>query len=113
MRYILRKFAERDSFKFTVDWDELSIEHVAPQASIGTGDWTELSVGQLGNLFLLDPKKNGELADKPFAKKKQILVDGNYSVPKAILDADKWTPGAVRKHTDEMAVVAQEEIWKI
>lgn len=113
VRYILRKFAEKDSFKFTVDWDELTIEHVAPQAYIGTGDWTENVVGQVGNLFLLDPKKNGDLADKPFAKKIEILAAGHYSVPEAVANASEWTPETIRAHTDAMAVVAHEEIWKI
>lgn len=113
VRYILRKFAEKDNFKFPVDWDELTIEHVAPQASIGRDEWTEASVGQLGNLFLLDAKKNGELADKPFAEKKSILESGSYSVPDAVIKADVWTPATVRKHTDAMAAIAYDEIWKI
>jgi uncharacterized protein with ParB-like and HNH nuclease domain len=113
VRYILRKFAEKNSFKFTVDWDELTIEHVAPQASIGENEWTESVVGQLGNLFLLDPKKNGELGDKPFAQKKKILTAGNYSMPLALIEADEWTPAAVRMHTDLMAAAAYSEIWEI
>ena len=113
VRYILRKFAERESFKFTVDWDELTIEHVAPQASIGVDEWTEDVVGQLGNLFLLDAKKNGALANKPFMEKKKILALGAYSVPGAIAEADDWNPQAVRNHTDAMAVIAYNEIWTI
>lgn len=113
VRYILRKFAERDKFKFAVDWDELTIEHVAPQASISESEWPEQIIGQVGNLFLLDPKMNGELADKPFAEKKEILAQGQYSVPDAIEGADEWTPTMVKTHTDAMAVIAHEEIWKI
>lgn len=113
VRYILRKFAEQGSFKFTVDWDDLTIEHVAPQSSIGTGEWTENLVGQLGNLFLLDPKKNGELADKPFAEKMKILAGEHYSVPKSIANASYWTSETIQAHTDEMAVAAHNDIWRI
>ena len=113
VRYILRKFAERDKFKFTVDWDDLTIEHFAPQASIGVGSWTDASVGQLGNLFLLDPKKNGEVADKQPEKKKELLSGGGYSVPEFIMKAPTWTAAAVKEHTDAMALIAHEEIWKI
>lgn len=113
VRYILRKFAEHDNFKFAVDWDELTIEHVAPQASIGSDSWTEPVVGQLGNLFLLDPKKNGELANKSFMEKKQLLERGQYSVPQAIAQASEWDPSTVRAHTDAMAIVAHEQIWRI
>ncbi len=113
VRYILRKFAERGTFKFAVDWDELTIEHVAPQSSIGVGEWTETTVGQLGNLFLLDPKMNGELADKPFLQKQEILASGDNSAPHVIFEAKDWTPATVREQTDSMAAIAYEEIWKI
>lgn len=113
VKYILRKFAEKDNFKFAVDWDELTIEHVAPQALIGSEPWDEVTVGQLGNLFLLDPKKNSELANKEFAEKKRLLSEGRYSAPKAISDADTWDPAAVKSHTDAMAYTGYTEIWKI
>lgn len=113
VRYILRKFAEQDEFKFAGDWDDLTIEHVAPQALIGTDSWSEANVGQLGNLFLLDPKKNGELANKSFAEKKNILSAGHYSVPRALAYTEVWNPDTVRSHTDAMAVMAHDVIWKI
>lgn len=113
VRYILRKFAERDKFKFAVDWDDLTIEHIAPQAWIGNNDWTESTVGQVGNLFLLDPAMNGELADNPFAKKKTLLVEGGYSVPQELLNATTWDVEQVKERTEAMAVIAHEEIWRI
>lgn len=112
-RYILRKFAEQGKFKFAVDWDDLTIEHMAPQAWIGEAKWTEDTVGQLGNLFLLDARKNGEIADKSFAEKKNTLVSGQYSVPDAMLEETEWTPDAVKKHTVQMASIAYDDIWKI
>ncbi|WP_433953161.1 DUF262 domain-containing protein [Curtobacterium flaccumfaciens] len=113
VRYILRKFAEHNSFKFTVDWDDLAIEHLAPQALIGKAGWDELTIGQLGNLFLLDQKKNNELADKSFAEKKLLLSRGSYSVPETMQTAEDWSPALIREHTRQMAGVAHETIWSI
>ena len=113
VRYILQKFAANDGFKFAVDTEELTIEHVEPQASIGLGDWTEESVGALGNLFLLDQKMNGKLDNKPFIEKKQMLSEGNYSVPSFVQTRATWTPVDVRTHTDDMAKSAYDSIWSI
>lgn len=113
VKYVLRKFAEENQFKFAVDWDELTIEHVAPQSLIGTEPWGEGVVGQLGNLFLLDPKKNGELANKEFAEKKRLLSEGQYSAPRAVSEASVWDPAAVESHTDAMALAGYTKIWKI
>lgn len=113
VRYILRKFAERDEFKFAVDWDELTIEHFAPQAMIDKNGWNEESIGQLGNLFLIDQKRNSELADKPFESKKDILTRNGNSFPSTLAGSDEWSPESVREHTDQMASIAYESIWKI
>lgn len=113
VRYILRKFADDAKFKFAVDNEELTIEHFAPQALIGDGVWGEQVVGELGNLFLLDPKMNGKLANKSFAEKKALLSAGGYSFPDAIRDSEEWTPESVREHTVAMAERAFNDIWKI
>lgn len=113
VRYILRKFAEKNSFKFSVDWDELTIEHVAPQSLIKSGHWKDGVVGQLGNLFLLDERKNGQLADKSFVEKKKLLIAGNYSMPEAVANADDWSPVDVVAHTHEMAEFGYRNIWNI
>lgn len=113
VRYILRKFAEDQDFKFGVDWDELTIEHIAPQVWIGKKEWDENAIGQLGNLFLIDQIANQKLADKTFEEKKVILESGNYSFPRVISTSSRWSPSTVRGHTDSMATVAHRSIWSI
>lgn len=113
VRYILRKFAVEGNYKFAVDFDELTIEHFEPQASVGTGEWTDETVGQLGNLFFLDPQMNGKLDTKPFAEKLRLLQVGNFSVPDPIAHASTWDTNAAAAHTDAMAEVAYNKIWKI
>jgi len=113
VRYILQGFAEHEQFRFSVDRDELTIEHVAPQALIGTGEWNDEVVGQLGNLFLLDPKMNGRLDNKSFQDKMALLAEAKCSLPKSIDAIAAWTPEAVREHTSEMALVAYNEIWAL
>ena len=113
VRYILQKFAERDGFKFAVDFDDLTIEHLTPQSLIGKGDWTAENIGELGNLFLLDPSMNGKLAAKPFPEKMLMLQDGGYSVPAFVASKREWSASQIRDHTNSMAVVAHNAIWSI
>ena len=113
VRYILQKFAEDGNFKFSVDFEDLTIEHLAPQADIGKGAWTEENVGELGNLFLLDPGMNGSLENKPFSEKAALLKAGGYSVPDFVFGAKAWNPANVRAHTNRMAKHAYEGIWNI
>lgn len=113
VRYILRKFAVNENFKFEVDFDELTIEHFEPQLSIGKGDWTDANVGQLGNLFFLDPHMNGKLDTKPYDEKIKLLKNGNFSAPDSILNASIWDINAAAAHTDAMAEAAYTKIWQI
>ncbi len=113
VRYILRKFSTYYEYKYPVDFDELTIEHLHPQKKIGEGDWTEPSVGCLGNLIFIDEKINGELDTKTFSEKKEILLDKGYDLPEFIIDTSEWTPEIVYEHADHMAEVAYSKIWKI
>lgn len=112
VRYILRKFAEHEEFKFAVDWDELTIEHLQPQSSSG-GSWDDHDIGMLGNLFLLDAKKNGEIGNLDPVEKIRVLKADGYSIPAHLASIKEWTPRSVRRHTALMAKTAHEKIWRI
>lgn len=113
VRYILEKFSLHYSYKYPVDFDELTIEHLCPQEKIDQDDWKESSVGCLGNLIFLDQKMNGELDSKSFADKKRILGERGYSLSEFVTNSNDWTPDLVFEHADRMAEVAYNEIWKI
>lgn len=113
VRYILEKFSLHYSYKFPVDFDELTIEHLCPQDKIGQDDWRESSVGCLGNLIFLDQNMNGELNTKCFSDKKRILIERGYSLSEFVIESTDWTPEIVLEHADKMAEIAYNEIWKI
>lgn len=113
VRYILEKFSVHHSFRYPVDFDDLTIEHLSPQLKIGTDAWTESSIGCLGNLIFIDQRTNEILGTKDFNEKKKILNDKGYSLDDAINNADNWTPDSVLDRADTMATVAYNKIWKI
>jgi hypothetical protein len=112
VRYILEKFSIHHEYKYTVDFDDLTIEHFRPQSKLSEG-WTESTVGCLGNLIFLDQKMNGDLDTKNFAEKKSLLLDNRYTLPEFIIKKVEWAPSDALTHSDEMAKTAYNEIWKI
>ena len=112
VRYILRKISEHYSYKYPVDFDDLTIEHIQPQANIDN-IWNEEAIGKLGNLMFIDQDMNGKLGTKSFPEKMSILKSKQYSIPKFLEHKIDWTPDDVNCHTDEMAEVAYNYIWKI
>lgn len=111
--YILRKFSEYHSYKYPVDFDDLTIEHIQPQSEINNDDWTENIIGSMGNLILIDQKMNGQLDSKAFQSKKEILQKEGYDLPSFLAESNEWTPEKIIQHTESMADLAYNEIWKI
>ncbi|MBK1674984.1 RloF protein [Ectothiorhodospira shaposhnikovii] len=112
VRYVLRKFSEHYGFKYAVDFDDLTVEHLYPQSKIDN-KWSAEIVGSFGNLIFIDGKMNEKLGDKSHGEKIKALKQEGYSLPSVMNESDEWTPDLVVKHTEEMAKVAHEEIWKI
>lgn len=112
MKYILRRFSEYHDYKYSVDYDDLTIEHIHPQSEMNE-EWSEKFIGCLGNLILLEPKLNEELNTKNFADKKSILLERNHTLPNFIKHSVYWAPEIVTSHTEQMAEEAYQDIWKI
>jgi hypothetical protein len=86
----------------------LSIEHLASQAGGG------VSVHNIGNLLAVPVKFNGEvLGSKPFLEKKQLLIDGGYSLEDDIKAAQDWQTAQIDKRTDDLAAYAYDTVWSI
>ncbi len=113
VKYILARFDKRLSSAITVDYDSMTIEHLASQSHIGTGGFTEDIVGQLGNLILVSEDLNNKLANKPFSEKKQILKAAGYVIPKEIKNASTWTAKQITERTEMMAGEAYDKLWRI
>lgn len=108
----MRGFSGHYSYKYPVDFDDLTIEHIYPQSKIDN-EWTENIVGCLGNLIFLDEKTNSNLDSKSFSDKKLYLAKESYSIPNFVESCADWTPELVVAHAEQMAEIAYKEIWKI
>lgn len=111
VRYILRKLdAHIRPAADGVDYDQMTIEHLAPQSS----SLNEDGVGSLGNLILVPAKLNNEkLGSKGFAEKKRILKENGVPLDSAIENARTWTEREIKERTSNLATLAYDKIWRV
>jgi uncharacterized protein with ParB-like and HNH nuclease domain len=113
VQYILRKFVVHHKYLTVGDLDSLTIEHLVPQSEIGSNNWTEEIVGQLGNLLLLDGKFNSDIGNCSFEEKIRKIEASGYTIPEYVKSNSHWLPSGVAAHTDVMAETAYNCIWRI
>lgn len=82
-----------------------SIEHVLPQNVAPDSvdwleDWPDSSereqwLHRIGNLALLNQKRNTKIGNKPFSTKRTLLRESPYPLTSAIGDVQHWHPADV------------------
>lgn len=94
--------------------EDLTIEHIMPQAKIGTDGITEQIVGSIGNLILLPESVNTKLDNKPFPAKQQILsTDGVPYDLGSVLDCAAWGPSEIDERARLLGELAYDVVWKL
>lgn len=107
----------------TYDHKIISIEHVLPQNPKATSQWrvdftdeqrAELT-HKLGNLVLLNHRKNSQANNYDYAtKKKKYFNTGSavFALTTQVLEQDTWTPAVVKKRQQELTALLAKE-WKL
>ena len=113
VKYILVGLDQTTQSSIAVDYDQMTIEHLASQSSIGQGEFSESLVGQLGNLLLVSDELNAKLKDKPFKDKKQILLGNGFKLPDEMKAAATWGAAEIRFRTQTLAERAYNDVWKL
>lgn len=104
----------KDVFVFDVD---ATIEHILPENpneiwfnDIAREDH-ESMVYRLGNLSLLEEKKNKECANKSFVDKKNLYETSQYAITRSICTKDTWSDEEIRNRQKQLANIAVA-VWK-
>lgn len=113
VKYILSKIDQAQNTAAVIDYDLMTIEHLAPQSMIGTPGFTDEVVGQIGNLLLVPERLNGKLTNKNFKDKKKILQDSGYTLPPEIKDSASWTEKDIRARTIKLAEISYDNVWRL
>lgn len=114
IRYILEKI-ENYHITHTVPiaYDQYTIEHLIPQDKIG--EFSELEIGQIGNLIFVTKNVQDKLKNKTLKDKLQILTELKIQIPFNNFESeyDKWTNeiDLITNRTNLIAIAAYENIW--
>jgi len=113
VKYILAGFDKQIGLPMAVDYDLMTIEHLASQSLIGTSGYVEGVIGQIGNLLLVTEELNVKLKDRSFGEKKKILKETGFKLPAEIESATEWGPNEIATRTGSLADRAYKDVWKI
>ncbi len=113
VQYILKKFDDFNSQGLAVNYDKMTIEHIAPQNSKNSSLVSPSAVSQLGNLILVDDALNAKLSNKDFSQKKTLLKDLRIWLDNYIKNAKTWTDAEIEARTKGLADVAFKKVWAL
>ncbi len=117
-RYILFSIENQKSgMSLNFETDNGTIEHILPENA--PKEWESFVpqnkhgelVNRLGNLTLLETKKNKESGTKPIEDKFKIYKQSQYKMTKEI-NSTKWTEEEIAKRQEKLANTAKS-VWKI
>ncbi len=117
-KLILERLEASFESKETVQYDNLSVEHVMPQTP--TGWWKqhigddfetthELLLHTIGNLTLTG--YNSELSNADFSHKRQLFEDSHLNLNAWFRDQEEWNENTIRARANALAERALS-IWK-
>jgi hypothetical protein len=112
VKYILAGLHAHGAAGPAVDFDKMTIEHLASQSQI-SDSLSEHVVGQIGNLLLVTEQVNNKLRNRSFADKKKVLRDHGYTLPPEIESATIWGATEITERTQSLAKTAYDAVWKI
>eukprot|EP00956_Cyclotella_meneghiniana_P005873 scaffold7699_cov21-Cyclotella_meneghiniana.AAC.1 len=98
------------------DKSTLHLEHVLPQNHDNVSSWTEAwptdrasqCLHILGNLALINQKKNAKIGNNPFEEKCNEFNVSPYPLTKRISKYDKWDEESVKKNHNELITLAKK-----
>lgn len=112
VKYVLVCLHRQGTNSVIVDYEQMTIEHLAPQSLIGSSSHDDALIGQIGNLLLVSEDLNGKLKNKSFKEKKRILMDNGYELPVLVEQAATWGAAEIKAHTNAIAEDAYNSVWK-
>jgi len=114
IRYLLIRVDQHLRKHGAVDYEKMSIEHIASQRPRPGDSPAPANVGKLGNLILAPESLNNEvLANKPFRKKKEAYKKGHLPLDEILVAAKSWDAAKIDSRTKFLAAVVQEKVFRV
>lgn len=110
VKYALTKQLGDQSNGLKIHLDNLTIEHLIPEAGIKKGVSEEV-VGNIGNLLLIESTINSEeLGNKNPEDKIKLLNELNYPMKAALVYTNVWTEVEIQERAKEMAKLLYDSV---
>ena len=110
VRYILGRVLQFSLRTDSLEFEEMTIEHVVPESDASIA---EEAIANIGNLVLVSRSLNERLGDKPFgAKKKLLAAASDVWLDRGLEEATVWREEEIGKRAANLAKLAREEIWR-
>jgi len=113
VQYILAKIDANFSGGLPIDYERMTIEHLAPQSPSGKSAQQNAKVGLIGNLILVDGALNNKLANKDFSHKVKLLAASRVWVDPTLAKAKTWDDAEIEARTKKLASLAYNTIWSL
>jgi hypothetical protein len=113
VRYLLRRLDQHFRSGDVPDYDQMTIEHIAPQHPIGTPKLQSDMVSWFGNLVLVPDAVNQELKNRAPEEKISLLVQKGYPMDPFLASVSEWDESAIRNRTTSLARLFLDDILKV
>lgn len=95
----------------TIDYQNLTIEHLIPQSFDSTND--EI-IGSIGNLILVDRKTNSEeLRDLNPSSKIRLLKEKGFPLGNSFINSEEFDEQSVKERSRKIASVVYDKLQKV
>jgi Protein of unknown function DUF262/Protein of unknown function (DUF1524) len=112
VQYRLQRIDEHLRTGPPVDYNKMTIEHVASEKPAGGAKAVE-GVGSMGNLILLDGPTNNSMGNKPFAEKKVIYMNALVAFDPDLKNATSWDAGWIAARTKSLADLSYKKVFSL
>lgn len=122
-KYLLLRYEylKQDNSTLITEYKYISVEHILPQNPDKNSKWREWFSeeeieqykNKIGNLVLLNRRKNSSLSNLDFDKKKEKYFKGSLSTFPSInliMQKDKWLKEDIENRTQEMVSLLTQEV---
>jgi len=114
VRYLLRCFDQHwRGNQDSADYDQLTIEHIAPESRGPEWSVTDEKVGMVGNLILVTQELNDHLANKPFGEKITLMKQAGVPMDDYLAQASTWEDTQIEERTKHLAQIAYEDVFRV
>jgi len=113
VRYILGNLCGYHTSGVSLDFDRMTVEHIAPENPAQPSTLGPEYIASIGNLLFIDQGLNEKLENKSFSEKKKILGQANVWMDDDLKNASVWGQSEIQARAKSLADVSFNKIWKL